>query len=159
VTLAYVGLGSNLDHPARRIEQAIEELDRLPHSRVVRRSSLYRSAPVGFADQPDFVNAVVQLETGLSADRLLAELQDVEARHGRARSFANAPRTLDLDLLTFNGLEMQSERLTLPHPRMQERAFVLKPLVEVAPEATIPGRGRAADLLARLGVQDVEKLP
>jgi 2-amino-4-hydroxy-6-hydroxymethyldihydropteridine diphosphokinase len=158
VTLAYVGLGSNLDHPARRIEQAIEELDRLPHSRVVRRSSLYRSAPVGYADQPDFVNAVVQLETGLSADRLLAELQDVEARHGRVRSFANAPRTLDLDLLTFDGLEMKTERLTLPHPRMQERAFVLKPLVEVAPEATIPGRGRAADLLARLGAQEVEKL-
>ena len=158
MTLAYVGLGSNLDQPARRIEQAIEELDRLPHSRVVRRSSLYRSAPVGYADQPDFVNAVVQLETGLSADRLLAELQDVEGRHGRVRSFANAPRTLDLDLLTFDGLEMKSERLTLPHPRMQERAFVLKPLVEVAPEATIPGQGRAADLLARLGNQDVEKL-
>jgi 2-amino-4-hydroxy-6-hydroxymethyldihydropteridine diphosphokinase len=158
VTLAYVGLGSNLDQPARRIEEAIAELDRLPHSRVVRRSSLYRSAPMGYVDQPDFVNAVVQLETGLSADRLLAELQDIENRHGRARSFANAPRTLDLDLLTFDGLEMASERLTLPHPRIQERAFVLKPLVEVAPEATIPGRGRAADLLARLEGQDVERL-
>jgi 2-amino-4-hydroxy-6-hydroxymethyldihydropteridine diphosphokinase len=158
VTLAYVGLGSNLDQPARRLEQAIEELDRLAHSRVVRRSSLYRSAPVGYAGQPDFVNAVVQLETGLSADRLLAELQGIEARHGRVRSFANAPRTLDLDLLTFEGLEMSSERLTLPHPRMQERAFVLKPLLEVAPEATIPGCGRAADLLARLANQEVEKL-
>jgi 2-amino-4-hydroxy-6-hydroxymethyldihydropteridine diphosphokinase len=158
VTLAYVGLGSNLDQPARQIEQAIEELDGLPHSRVVRRSSLYRSAPVGYADQPDFVNAVVQIETGLSADRLLAELQELETRHGRARSFANAPRTLDLDLLTFDGLETKSERLTLPHPRMQERAFVLKPLLELAPEATIPGRGRAADLLARLDGQEVERL-
>lgn len=158
MTLAYVGLGSNLDQPTRQIERAIEELDRLPHSRVVRRSSLYRSAPIGYADQPDFVNAVVQLETGLSADRLLGELQDVEARHGRARSFANAPRTLDLDLLTFDALEMKSERLTLPHPRMHERAFVLKPLVEAAPEATIPGRGRAADLLARLENQNVERL-
>ena len=158
MTLAYVGLGSNLDRPARQIEQAMQELDALPQSRVVRRSSLYRSAPVGYAGQPDFVNAVVQLETGLSADRLLAALQELEARHGRARSFANAPRTLDLDLLTFDGLEMKSERLTLPHPRMQERAFVLKPLLEVEPEATIPGRGRAADLLARLGTQEVERL-
>jgi 2-amino-4-hydroxy-6-hydroxymethyldihydropteridine diphosphokinase len=158
VTLAYVGLGSNLEQPAHQVELAMAELDRLPHSRVLRRSSLYRSAPVGYADQPDFVNAVVELETGLSADRLLAELQDVETRHGRVRSFTDAPRTLDLDLLMFDDLEMKSERLTLPHPRMQERAFVLKPLVELAPEAAIPGRGLAADLLARLGHQDVERL-
>ena len=159
MTLAYVGVGSNLNEPARQVEQALAELDRLPHSRVVRRSSLYRSAPVGYAAQPDFVNAVAQLETGLPADRLLSELQEVEARHGRSRSFANAPRTLDLDLLLFDRLEMQTERLTLPHPRMHERAFVLKPLVEVAPEASIPGRGPAAGLLAGLGDQRVEKIP
>ena len=105
------------------------------------------------------MNAVAQLETGLPADRLLSELQEVEARHGRSRSFANAPRTLDLDLLLFDRLEMQTERLTLPHPRMHERAFVLKPLVEVAPEASIPGRGRAAGLLAGLADQRVEKIP
>lgn len=158
MTLAYVGVGSNLGQPARQVEQALAELDRLPQSRVAKRSSLYRSAPVGYADQPDFVNAVAQLETGLPAERLLSELQQVEARHGRSRSFANAPRTLDLDLLMFEELETKSERLTLPHPRMHERAFVLMPLVELAPEASIPGRGRAAELLARLGNQRVERI-
>ena len=158
MTLAYVGVGSNLDQPARQVEQALDEMDGLPQSRVVRRSSLYRSTPVGYADQPDFVNAVAQMETGLSADRLLAELQGIEARHGRRRSFADAPRTLDLDLLMFGALEMASERLTVPHPRMHERAFVLKPLVEIAPEASIPGRGRAAQLLERCQDQPVERI-
>jgi 2-amino-4-hydroxy-6-hydroxymethyldihydropteridine diphosphokinase len=158
VTLAYVGVGSNLGQPARQVEQALAELDHLPHSRVVKRSSLYRSAPVGYAGQPDFINAVAQLETGLPAERLLSELQEVEARHGRGRSFANAPRTLDLDLLMFDKLETRAALLTLPHPRMHERAFVLKPLVEVAPEASIPGRGRAADLLAGLGEQRVDRI-
>ena len=158
MTLAYVGVGANLGQPARQVEQALAELDRMPQSRVLKRSSLYRSAPVGYADQPDFVNAVAQLETGLAAERLLTELQEVEARHGRSRSFANAPRTLDLDLLMFEALQTKSARLTLPHPRMHERAFVLKPLVEVAPDASIPGHGRAAELLARLGEQRVERI-
>ena len=158
MTLAYVGLGSNLGEPARQVERALAELDRLPHSRMVKRSSLYRSAPVAYADQPDFVNAVAQLETGLPAERLLTELQDVEARHGRERSFPNAPRTLDLDLLMFGNLELRTERLTLPHPRMHERAFVLKPLLEVSPGASIPGRGPAAELLPGLADQRVEKI-
>lgn len=158
MTVAFVGVGSNLDQPVRQVTDALAELDGLPHSRVVKRSSLYRSAPVGYAQQPDFVNAVAQLETGISADRLLAELQEIEARHGRVRSFANAPRTLDLDLLMFEKLQSKTERLTLPHPRMHERAFVLKPLVEVAPAVSIPGLGKAADLLARLGDQDVERI-
>jgi 2-amino-4-hydroxy-6-hydroxymethyldihydropteridine diphosphokinase len=138
VTVAYVGLGSNLEDPARQVEVALQELDHLPDTRVVKRSSLYRTAPVGYADQPDFINAVAQLETGLPAERLLDELQALEARHGRARSFPNAPRTLDLDLLLFGSLVLQTERLTLPHPRMRERAFVLDPLREIAPDLVIP---------------------
>jgi 2-amino-4-hydroxy-6-hydroxymethyldihydropteridine diphosphokinase len=134
VTLAYVGIGSNLQDPRAQVLAALEELDRLPHSRVVKKSSLYRSAPVGHAAQPDFVNAVAQLETALPAERLLAELQEVEARHGRERSFANAPRTLDLDLLLYGNATLALPGLTLPHPRMHERAFVLKPLLEIAPE-------------------------
>ena len=126
---------------------------------MVRRSSLYRSAPLGYAGQPDFINAVAQLETGLAAGRLLAELQALEARHGRERSFANAPRTLDLDLLLFGGLEMSTDELTVPHPRMHERAFVLQPLVEIAGDAAIPGRGSAAQLLRSCAQQDVERLP
>lgn len=134
MTTAYVGVGSNLNDPRAQVLQAFTELDGLPHTRVVRRSSLYRSAPMGHAAQPDFVNAVAQVETGLPAERLLAELQAVEARHGRERSFPNAPRTLDLDLLLYGTARIASAALTVPHPRMHERAFVLKPLLEIAPQ-------------------------
>ena len=134
MTTAYVGVGSNLNDPRAHVLQAFTELDGLPNTRVVRKSSLYRSAPMGHAAQPDFVNAVVQVETGLPAERLLAELQAVEARHGRERSFPNAPRTLDLDLLLYGTARIASPALTVPHPRMHERAFVLKPLLEIAPQ-------------------------
>lgn len=138
MTTAYIGLGSNLDDPVRHVETALAELDRLPHTRVVRRSSLHRTAPVGYADQPDFINAVAELETDLPPERLLDELQALEARHGRVRSFRNAPRTLDLDLLLYGDLILETERLTVPHPRMRERAFVLEPLREIAPDLEIP---------------------
>jgi 2-amino-4-hydroxy-6-hydroxymethyldihydropteridine diphosphokinase len=134
VTVAYVGVGANLDDPCTHVLDALNELDHLPHTRVVKRSSLYRSAPLGYAAQPDFINAVAQLETGLPAERLLAELQQIEQRHGRQRSFPNAPRTLDLDILLFGDARMTSKTLAIPHPRMHERAFVLKPLLEIAPE-------------------------
>jgi len=158
VTLAYVGLGSNLQDPRRQIQSALAELDAMPHTRVVKRSSLYRSAPIGHLEQPDFVNAVAQLETGLPAERLLAELQQLEARHGRKRSFANAPRTLDLDILLFGNATIRTPALTIPHPRMHERAFVLKPLVEVFVQATIPGHGLATTLLASCEDQKVERI-
>jgi len=134
VTIAYIGIGSNLDQPRRQVLAAFTELDRLPHTRLVKKSSLYRTAPMGHADQPDFINAVAQLETGLPAERLLAELQELERRHGRKRSFPNAARTLDLDVLLFGNATIQSPALTVPHPRMHERAFVLKPLLEIAPD-------------------------
>ena len=158
MTTAYVGIGSNLKDPRAQVLQAFDELDGLPHTRVVKKSSLYRSAPMGHAAQPDFVNAVAQLETGLPAERLLAELQAVEARHGRERSFPNAPRTLDLDVLLFGNAVLDTPSLKLPHPRMHERAFVLKPLVEVFAEAIIPGRGLAAALLASCKDQEVERI-
>ena len=134
MTIAYIGIGSNLDQPRRQVLEAFTELDRLPHTRLVRKSSLYRTAPIGHADQPDFINAVAQLETGLPAERLLTELQELEQRHGRKRSFPNAARTLDLDMLLFGNATIQSPALTVPHPRMHERAFVLKPLLEIAPD-------------------------
>jgi len=133
VTIAYVGIGSNLDEPRKQVLEAFTELERLPQTRLLKKSSLYRSAPMGHAAQPDFINAVVQLETGLPAEGLLAELLAVEGRHGRERSFPNAPRTLDLDILLFGNAGIQSAALTVPHPRMHERAFVLKPLLEIAP--------------------------
>jgi len=134
VTAAFIGLGANLGEPQRQVQEAFRELDAIPHTRVVRTSSLYRSAPLGYAEQPSFVNAVAQVETGLPAERLLAELQALEQRHGRKRSFPNAPRTLDLDVLLYGNARIQSDTLTVPHPRMHERAFVLKPLLEIAPE-------------------------
>lgn len=158
MSLAYVGVGSNLDGPQRQVAQALGELDGIPGTRVVKRSSLYRSAPVGYAAQPEFVNAVAALDTTLDPEALLGELQAIEARHGRSRSFPNAPRSLDLDLLLYGEAEQQSARLTLPHPRMHERAFVLKPLLELEPGIAIPGRGRALDLLAACAGQRVEKI-
>ena len=134
MTIAYVGIGSNLDDPRAQVLKAFSELDRMPQTRVLKKSSLYRTAPMGHAQQPDFVNAVVQLETGLPAERLLAELQEVETRHGRQRSFPNAPRPLDLDVLLYGDARLSTPGLTVPHPRMHERAFVLKPLLEIDPQ-------------------------
>ena len=157
MTLAYVGIGSNLEDPRRQVLRAFDELARLPHTSVTGRSSLYRTAPIGHAAQPDFINAVAALDTQLSAVALLRELQAVEARHGRERSFANAPRTLDLDLLLYGEAHIDEPGLSVPHPRMQERAFVLAPLVEIAPKVDIPGIGAASDQLAACAGQKVER--
>jgi 2-amino-4-hydroxy-6-hydroxymethyldihydropteridine diphosphokinase len=158
VTLAYVGIGSNLEEPRRQVEQAFEELKTIERTTLLRRSSLYRSAPVGYSDQPQFINAVAALDTALGPERLLDQLQAIEARHGRLRSFANAPRTLDLDLLLYGTQTIRSPRLTVPHPRMHERAFVLRPLLELDPQAEIPGKGSAAQLLAGCSTQEVQRI-
>ncbi len=154
--IAYVGLGSNLNAPRERILAAFEALGALPETRVVGRSSLYRSAPQGHAQQPDFVNAVAKLETALAPTALLAALHEIEKRHGRDRPYRNAPRTLDLDLLLYGTEPIVSAELTVPHPRMHQRAFVLKPLLELDPQAQIPGRGRAQALLERCADQPAE---
>jgi len=159
VTLAYIGIGSNLDQPRSQVERAFEELARLPQTRLIARSSLYRSAPLGYGAQPEFVNAVAALDTALAASELLRELQAIESRHARKRSFANAPRTLDLDLLLFGNASIDEPHLHVPHARMHERAFVLAPLLEMAPRAVIPGRGSAAERLAACAGQKVEKMP
>ena len=158
MTVAFVGLGANLGEPEGQVRQALGALDAIPHTRVVKSSSLYRSEPMGHADQPHFVNAVAQLQTGLPAERLLAELHAIETRQGRVRSFANAPRTLDLDLLLFGDAVIDTPELKVPHPRMHQRAFVLLPLVEIAPEVAIPGRGPAQALLEHCRDQGVERL-
>jgi len=158
VTLAYVGIGANLEDPRAQVAQAFDELARLPRTRLSARSSLYRSAPLGYAAQPDFINAVAELDTALGAHALLAELQAIEARHGRSRSFANAPRTLDLDLLLYGDTRIDEPQLVVPHARMHQRAFVLQPLLEIAPQAQIPGLGSAAALLAARTDQRVERI-
>jgi 2-amino-4-hydroxy-6-hydroxymethyldihydropteridine diphosphokinase len=153
--IATVGLGANLNDPAAQVEYALAELDRLPGTRLIAQSSLYASAPVGYVDQPDFINAVAQVETTLAPRALLAALLDIEHRHGRERSFRNAPRTLDLDLLLYGKAHFHEDGLTLPHPRMSKRGFVLFPLLEIAPDTVIPGRGHAVDWLAQCGDQHV----
>lgn len=158
MTVAYVGLGANLGEPRRQIEAAIEELKRAPGTNSVLVSSLYRSAPVGYLQQPDFLNAVAQLDTELAPGELLDRLQEMERRHGRDRPFPGAPRTLDLDLLLYGDRVLAGPRLTVPHPRMHERAFVLEPLTEIAPDIAIPGRGPARDLLAACRGQSVERI-
>jgi 2-amino-4-hydroxy-6-hydroxymethyldihydropteridine diphosphokinase len=159
VTLAYVGIGSNLDGPLEHVNRAFDEISRLPHTRLLHRSSLYRSAPQGYAAQPDYVNAVAKLESSLAAPDLLAQLQRIEDAHGRQRSFANAPRTLDLDLLLYGTETVNSETLTLPHPRMHERAFVLEPLLELEPDLSIPGIGPAIACVEACSGQCVERIP
>ena len=129
---SYIALGANLGDAAGTIRQAMEAIGRLPDTQLMRRSSLYRTAPVD-AVGPDYVNAVVEVATALTAPALLQRLQQLERDAGRERSYRNAPRTLDLDLLLYGDARMQSPAVTLPHPRMAERAFVLVPLAEIAP--------------------------
>ena len=158
MTLAYVGIGSNLDEPRVQVQQAFEELGRMDRTRLTRKSSLYRSDPMGHADQPEFVNAVAELDSELSPLEMLQQLQQIENRQGRKRSFPNAPRTLDLDLLLYADRIFLHSDLTLPHPRMHERAFVLKPLLEIAPDAFIPGIGPARTSLEKLSLQKAERI-
>lgn len=147
---AFVALGANIGEPLRQVEAGFAALAALPDTRLVARSSLYRSAPVGYADQPDFINAVAEIETALAPQALLAALLGIERAHGRVRDFPNAPRTLDLDIVLYGGREIHEPGLTVPHARMLERAFVMLPLAEIAPEAAVPGRGRVADLARRV---------
>jgi 2-amino-4-hydroxy-6-hydroxymethyldihydropteridine diphosphokinase len=158
LTIAYIGIGANLEDPRAQVLRAFDELANVPDTRVTARSSLYRTAPIGHADQPDFVNAVAAVDTRLAARALLRELQALEARHGRRRSFPNAPRTLDLDLLLYGDARIDEPGLSVPHPRMHERAFVLQPLVEIAPQVEIPQRGPASGCLAASAGQKVERI-
>jgi 2-amino-4-hydroxy-6-hydroxymethyldihydropteridine diphosphokinase len=158
MTRAYVGIGSNIGEPRRQLQAALKELSGLPNTRVTATSGLYRSAPLDYLDQPEFLNAVVELETELPPEALLDNLQEIEKAHGRQRPFAGAPRTLDLDLLLYGDAALATPRLTVPHPRMHERAFVLKPLAEIAPGVAIPGRGPARGLLSACGDQVAERI-
>lgn len=159
---AYIALGSNLGNPVSTVEEAIDALAALRGSLLRAMSSLYRTAPVGISDQlrrqPDFINAVVAVDTRLPARALLDELFALEAKFGRQRSVKNAPRTLDLDLLLYGDLVQDDPELILPHPRLHERAFVVVPLAEIAPQLVIPGRGPVADLIEACRDQRIHPL-
>jgi 2-amino-4-hydroxy-6-hydroxymethyldihydropteridine diphosphokinase len=156
--IAFIGLGSNLDDPRAQVLRALQALKELPHSMLLARSSLYRSAPVGYLEQPDFVNAVAQMETALTPRELLDALLELERACGRTREFHNAPRTLDLDVLLYGNLQHHEHGLTVPHPEMHKRAFVLQPLLEIAPDCMIPGVGSAAEALRHCANQQLERI-
>jgi 2-amino-4-hydroxy-6-hydroxymethyldihydropteridine diphosphokinase len=156
---AVVALGSNLDGPEAQVRRAFDEVGALPATRLLARSALYRTAPVGFLDQPAFINACALLETSLGPRELLDALLAIERRHGRVRDIPNGPRTLDLDIVLHGDLVLHEHGLTLPHPRVHERAFVLAPLLDVWPDAIIPGRGAAAAFRDAIRDQAIERLP
>ncbi len=156
--VAYIALGSNLQQPRCQLQTAFAALARLPDTQLIAQSSLYRSAPVGYVNQPDFVNAVAAIRTALTPRALLDALLAIEREHGRVREFANAPRTLDLDILLYGERVIRAPGLTVPHPRMHERAFVLVPLAQIAPGVRVPGSGRACDLLQNLDTTSVSVL-
>lgn len=156
---AYVGVGGNLRDPRRQVEQALERLGTLPLTRLVARSSLYATKPFGPVAQPDFVNAVAGFLTQLAAGELLGELRSLEIAFGREPARERwGPRVIDLDLLVYGRLRSADAALTLPHPGIAERAFVLVPLAEIAPDLEVPGLGRVAELAARRGAEGVRRL-
>lgn len=160
---AFVALGSNLANPISQVESAFAALENLPNTRVVKKSSLYKTAPIGYeAEQlgqiPDFINAVAELETDLTPLELLDALLEIENQAGRERPFPNAPRVLDCDLLLYENVSMESTKLILPHPRMHQRGFVLLPLFEIAAQLSIPNHGKIATLIHEQQFAGITKL-
>lgn len=160
MTEAFIALGSNLGDARGQVLGAFAALDRLPQTRLLARSPLFLTPPWGVLDQPAFINAVARVDTTLSPHALLDALLGIERAAGRVRDGERwGPRTLDLDLLHLDGVTLSDERLTLPHPRIADRAFVLLPLHALAPDLYLPGQGRVADLLAAVDVAGCERLP
>ncbi len=157
--VAYIGLGSNLDDPIQQVQTAFDELADLPAIRMVAESGLYRSPPVGPADQPDYINAVACIHTTLSAEALLDALQELEQVHHRRRIRHWGPRTLDLDLLLLGDQVIQTERLIVPHPQLTQRRFVLQPLLAIAPDLVVVGLGPVSALLAQCPPMDLVSVP
>ncbi len=151
-------LAGNLDRPASQVIRAFQAIDKLPETRLVKQSSLYQSTAVGYLNQPDFINAVVEISTQLSPETLLEKLLYIEHEAGRERHFSNAPRVLDCDLLLYDDAIINTENLTLPHPRMLERGFVLLPLAEIAPDLTLPNHSNVVKLALMFQNQGIKKL-
>jgi 2-amino-4-hydroxy-6-hydroxymethyldihydropteridine diphosphokinase len=156
-SLVFIGMGANLGNLTHTLALALAKLATLPETRLQAVSGVYRSAPLD-ADGPDYLNAVACLETALAPLDLLDHLQTLEHAHGRARPFFNAPRTLDLDLLLYGEQQLQTERLTVPHPRLQQRAFVLLPLLELSPNLAAPGLGSLQRFLPAVADQAIARL-
>ena len=155
---AFIGLGSNLQDPEAQVNHALLALGKLPKTKLVKASSLYKTSPVGYIDQQDFINAVAEISTALSPLELLDAILNIETEAGRERPFANAPRVLDCDLLLYDDIKVATEKLTLPHPRMFERGFVLLPLAEISPNLTSPSGESIVKLAFSHQNQGIEKI-
>jgi 2-amino-4-hydroxy-6-hydroxymethyldihydropteridine diphosphokinase len=155
--LAHIGIGANLGEARANVERAIAQLNRLPQTRVTAQSSLFRTAPVD-ADGDDYINAVAQIETSLPASELLEQLMAIEQQFGRERRYLNAPRTLDLDILLYGQQVIRTDALTVPHPRLTERAFALIPLLQIDPLLNIPGYGPAHQFAPAVADQSIQKI-
>ena len=155
---AFIALGSNLQDPQAQVERALQTIATTAKIKLIKASSLYKTTPVGYDNQPDFINAVAEIETDLRPLALLHTLLEIETQHGRERQFPNAPRVLDLDVLLYENIEINTSELTLPHPRMHNRGFVMLPLAEIAPKINIGNHGYADDLAAKCDNQGVSKL-
>ena len=155
--IAYIGIGANLGDALANVADAFARLAALPDTRLLARSSNYRTAPIDSSGD-DYINAVACIDTAFSAKALLEALHGIELAHGRERPYRNAPRTLDLDILLYGEERIDEAQLHVPHPRMLERAFVLAPLLEIAPDIAVPGRGPARDYLAAVAGQAIERL-
>ncbi len=162
---AYISLGSNLQDPQAQVMRAISELDKIPNTKLLTHSSLYKSKPMGPSDQPNYVNAVANISTFLDAEELLDELQDIESQHQRDRGTERwGPRTLDLDIILYGTMQIKTDRLQVPHSGLAEREFVLIPLQEIQTDLIIPGKGELSSLikqlpdytLTKIEIQDVE---
>ena len=156
--LAYIAVGSNLANPLNQVTTAFNEIGNMPKSKLIKKSSCYSSSPLGYKDQPDFVNAVVSIETELSPHELLLELQMIESSHKRERSFPNAPRALDLDILLYGDLRIDEPKLTIPHPRMHERTFVIFPLQEINENISVPPFGDIAKIAKGLDPENTKRI-
>lgn len=155
---AFIALGSNLENPQAQIERALHTIANTANIKLIQASSLYKTTPIGYDNQPDFVNAVAEIETKFSPLELLHTLLDIENQHGRERPFPNAPRVLDLDVLLYDKVVINTPELRLPHPRMHTRGFVMLPLAEIAPKISIGEHGYADDLATKCDNQGVIKL-
>lgn len=155
--LVHVGLGANLGDAEATLAQALRALSVLPGTQLRCASSVYRSEPID-AHGPEYLNAVAELHSALAPDDLLTALQEIEQAHGRQRPYRNAPRTLDLDLLLYGSRVIHTARLKVPHPRLHERAFVLRPLFDLAPDVVVPGKGSVRSLLMGVADQRIQRL-
>lgn len=158
MTIAFLGLGSNLDSPLNQLINAVQAIEIIPSTSLIQTSSFYKNRPVGPRDQPDFLNAVASIDTGLSPDGLLDYLQDIEVQQGRKRNIHWGARTLDLDILLFGSEVINTTRLVIPHPEMHRRAFVLQPLYEIAPDLVIPGQGPLKNLVRYINTDGMQKI-